>query len=91
MPGESRLAASEGQAAGDSGQRMARLAIQRAVDSLDRDHVLIGHVQDAVRADAEPVVPAAVERLSGVRVISQPLHGGHDRPHAGLVAHEPAR
>jgi hypothetical protein len=66
-------------------------ALRDAVDPLDRDYFLIDHVQDEVGADAQPVVPATMKSLSWIGVIGQVFHCFHDRPHADLVTHEPAR
>ncbi len=66
------------------------LAFGYAVDPLDGDEVIVDHVQDAIPADAQPVVSATVERFSRIRVISQGGGGSSDGPHALLVAHETA-
>ena len=47
----------------------SRLITGDAVDSLDCDHVTVNDVQDPVRADAQPVVPAPVESLSDEQII----------------------
>jgi hypothetical protein len=39
-----------------------------AIDPLDSYHITINDVHDPVLADAQPVVPAPVERLGRVRV-----------------------
>src|SRR5215472_13845126 len=51
-------------------------AVGDPVDALDRDQVTVDDVQDAVRADAQPVVPAAVKAGSGPRVLRQGLATG---------------
>lgn len=60
------------------------------VDTLDGDQVAVDDVQDAVPADAEPVVTAAMKARSGVRVLGQIVDGGDDGAHPGLVRQVPA-
>jgi hypothetical protein len=43
----------------------------KAVDALDGDQIVFDHVHDPVRADAQPVVVAAVEGVRRVRVAGQ--------------------
>ena len=38
------------------------------VDPFDCDHVVVDHVHNPVRADAEPVVPAPVKSFRRLRV-----------------------
>lgn len=62
-----------------------------AVDAVDRDQVTFDQLHHAVRADAQPVILAAVERLTRIRVSGQRGHRRVDRSHAVLVVHVAAR
>jgi hypothetical protein len=57
----------------------------KAVDALDGDQILFGHVHDPVRADAQPVVVAAVEGFWRVRVVGQLGDRAADGAHPVLV------
>jgi hypothetical protein len=55
------------------------------VNALDRDQVAVNDVLDPVLADPEPVVPAPVKALSGVRIIGQGRDRDDDGAHPDLV------
>jgi hypothetical protein len=67
------------------------LGLSYTVDPFDRDHVVVDHIHDPVRADAETAVPAAVKSFRRLRVTGQKADRFAECPHAGLVVHEPAR
>lgn len=58
------------------------------VNSVDRDQATFDQVHHAVRADAQPVILAAVERLGRVRVAGQRGDRRVDRSHAVLIVQE---
>jgi hypothetical protein len=57
----------------------------------DGDEVTSHPVLDPVITGTHPAVLTADERLKRCRVGGERGHCGADGPHAGLVAHEPAR
>jgi hypothetical protein len=65
--------------------------ISNAVYPLDGDDVTVDHVHDPVRANAQPMVSAAVECFRRIRVVGQGSDGRADGAHAVLVAQVTAR
>jgi hypothetical protein len=65
---------------------LGELVINHAVDPLDGDDVTVYHVEDPIPVGTETVVPAPVERLRWIRVVSQGSDGHADRAHAVLIA-----